>query len=82
MFKPVVSRTVVNRYGRRPVNMVSGSVDILWTANWRVCQAAVEAVLRGGRSKSMLNLIGGRLTTPQTAWRSMGGCADWRQWPD
>lgn len=32
----------------RTVNPVNGAVGLLWTGNWKVCQSAVETVLRGG----------------------------------
>lgn len=32
----------------RTVNPVNGAVGLQWTGNWRVCQEAVETVLRGG----------------------------------
>lgn len=32
----------------RTINPVNGAVGLLWTGNWKECQAAVETVLRGG----------------------------------
>ncbi|KAE8704866.1 LOB domain-containing protein 38 [Hibiscus syriacus] len=41
----------------RTVNPVNGAVGLLWTGNWRVCQAAVETVLRGGTLRAMPELM-------------------------
>ncbi|XP_073027019.1 LOB domain-containing protein 37-like [Primulina eburnea] len=37
----------------RTVNPVNGAVGLQWTGNWRVCQAAVETVLRGGVPRAL-----------------------------
>ncbi|XP_059294950.1 uncharacterized protein LOC132048016 isoform X2 [Lycium ferocissimum] len=46
----------------RTVNPVNGVVGLLWTGNWRVCQAAVETVLRGGALQPIPEFLG--KTTP------------------
>ncbi|KAG8368469.1 hypothetical protein BUALT_Bualt15G0048600 [Buddleja alternifolia] len=39
---------LLNATLERTINPVNGAVGLLWTANWHVCQSAVETVLRGG----------------------------------
>ncbi|CAH8329785.1 unnamed protein product [Eruca vesicaria subsp. sativa] len=41
----------------RTVNPVNGAIGMLWTGNWRICQAAVETVLRGGSLRPVPELL-------------------------
>ncbi|XP_051145270.1 LOB domain-containing protein 38-like [Andrographis paniculata] len=46
--RPALFQSLLFEACGRTVNPVSGSVGLLWTGNWHVCQSAVETVLRGG----------------------------------
>ncbi|XP_031126572.1 LOB domain-containing protein 38-like [Ipomoea triloba] len=46
--RPALFQSLLLEACGRTVNPVHGAVGLLWTGNWHVCQAAVEAVLRGG----------------------------------
>ncbi|CAL4895243.1 unnamed protein product [Urochloa decumbens] len=45
--RPAVFRSLLYEACGRIVNPVYGSVGLLWSGNWQLCQAAVEAVLKG-----------------------------------
>jgi hypothetical protein len=45
--RPAVFRSLLYEACGRIVNPVYGSVGLLWSGNWHLCQAAVEAVLKG-----------------------------------
>eukprot|EP00257_Ricinus_communis_P011874 XP_002533415.2 LOB domain-containing protein 40 [Ricinus communis] len=45
--RPAIFKSLLYEACGRIVNPVYGSVGLLWTRNWQLCQAAVEAVLRG-----------------------------------
>ncbi|KAG2616997.1 LOB domain-containing protein 40-like [Panicum virgatum] len=45
--RPAVFRSLLYEACGRIVNPVYGSVGLLWSGKWHLCQAAVEAVLRG-----------------------------------
>ncbi|CAA6667403.1 unnamed protein product [Spirodela intermedia] len=47
--RPALFRSLLFEACGRTVNPVDGAVGLLWTGNWYLCEAAVEAVLRGGR---------------------------------
>ena len=44
------------------MNPVNGSVGLLWSGNWHVCQAAVETVLAGGVLRPLPEIFAGVLT--------------------
>ncbi|TVT99018.1 hypothetical protein EJB05_55648, partial [Eragrostis curvula] len=45
--RPAIFRSLLYEACGRIVNPVYGSVGLLWSGNWHMCQAAVEAVLKG-----------------------------------
>ncbi|KAL8161121.1 hypothetical protein V2J09_012610 [Rumex salicifolius] len=45
--RPAVFRSLLYEACGRIVNPIYGSVGLLWSNNWSLCQAAVEAVLKG-----------------------------------
>ena len=45
----------------RTVNPVNGAVGLLWTGNWRVCQAAVDTVLAGGTLRPIPGIPAGQI---------------------
>ncbi|KAL6620821.1 hypothetical protein ACP70R_035960 [Stipagrostis hirtigluma subsp. patula] len=45
--RPAVFRSLLYEACGRIVNPIYGSVGLLWSGNWHLCQAAVEAVLKG-----------------------------------
>lgn len=57
--RPALFQSLLFEAAGRTVNPVNGAVGLLWTGNWQVCQAAVEAVLRGGTLRAIPDLVGG-----------------------
>ncbi|XP_019165269.1 PREDICTED: LOB domain-containing protein 38-like [Ipomoea nil] len=51
--RPALFQSLLLEACGRTVNPVHGAVGLLWTGNWHVCQAAVEAVLRGGTPRPL-----------------------------
>ncbi|KAL9323752.1 hypothetical protein ACSQ67_008609 [Phaseolus vulgaris] len=45
--RPAIFRSLLYEACGRIVNPIYGSVGLLWSGSWQLCQAAVEAVLRG-----------------------------------
>ncbi|KAG6607034.1 LOB domain-containing protein 41, partial [Cucurbita argyrosperma subsp. sororia] len=45
--RPAIFRSLLYEACGRIVNPIYGSVGLLWSSNWYLCQAAVEAVLKG-----------------------------------
>ncbi|PNY09741.1 LOB domain-containing protein 41-like [Trifolium pratense] len=45
--RPAIFRSLLHEACGRIVNPVYGSVGLLWSGSWQLCQAAVEAVLKG-----------------------------------
>ncbi|XP_010511626.1 PREDICTED: LOB domain-containing protein 40 [Camelina sativa] len=45
--RPGIFRSLLYEACGRIVNPIYGSVGLLWSGNWHLCQAAVEAVMRG-----------------------------------
>ncbi|CAL9064473.1 LOB domain-containing protein 41-like [Musa acuminata AAA Group] len=45
--RPAIFRSLLFEACGRIVNPVYGSVGLLWSGSWQLCQAAVEAVLKG-----------------------------------
>ncbi|XP_074590696.1 LOB domain-containing protein 40-like [Curcuma longa] len=45
--RPAIFRSLLYEACGRIVNPVYGSVGLLWSSSWQLCQAAVEAVLKG-----------------------------------
>ncbi|XP_073004400.1 LOB domain-containing protein 41-like [Typha latifolia] len=45
--RPAIFRSLLYEACGRIVNPIYGSVGLLWSQNWHMCQAAVEAVLKG-----------------------------------
>ncbi|XP_078174914.1 LOB domain-containing protein 42-like [Carex rostrata] len=45
--RPAIFRSLLYEACGRILNPVYGSVGLLWSGNWKLCQAAVESVLRG-----------------------------------
>ncbi|KAF7817444.1 LOB domain-containing protein 38-like [Senna tora] len=53
--RPALFQSLLYEACGRTVNPVNGSVGLLWTGNWHVCQAAVETILAGGVLQPMLD---------------------------
>ncbi|KAL7603827.1 LOB domain-containing protein 41 [Lactuca sativa] len=45
--RPAIFRSLLYEACGRIVNPIYGSVGLLWSGNWQLCQTAVEAVLQG-----------------------------------
>ncbi|CAO2160907.1 unnamed protein product [Urochloa humidicola] len=45
--RPAIFRSLLYEACGRMLNPVYGSVGLLWSGNWQLCQTAVESVLRG-----------------------------------
>ncbi|CAL9115782.1 unnamed protein product [Musa textilis] len=45
--RPAIFRSLLYEACGRIVNPIYGSVGLLWSGSWQLCQAAVEAVLKG-----------------------------------
>ncbi|CAI9766927.1 unnamed protein product [Fraxinus pennsylvanica] len=45
--RPAIFRSLLYEACGRIVNPIYGSVGLLWSGNWQLCQKAVEAILRG-----------------------------------
>ncbi|KAG2587205.1 LOB domain-containing protein 42-like [Panicum virgatum] len=45
--RPAIFRSLLYEACGRMLNPVYGSVGLLWSGNWQLCQSAVESVLRG-----------------------------------
>ncbi|CAH2055287.1 unnamed protein product, partial [Thlaspi arvense] len=45
--RPGIFRSLLHEACGRIVNPIYGSVGLLWSGNWHLCQAAVEAVMKG-----------------------------------
>ncbi|TKW13229.1 hypothetical protein SEVIR_5G086500v4 [Setaria viridis] len=45
--RPAIFRSLLYEACGRMLNPVYGSVGLLWSGNWKLCQSAVESVLRG-----------------------------------
>ncbi|XP_010265141.1 PREDICTED: LOB domain-containing protein 41-like [Nelumbo nucifera] len=45
--RPAIFRSLLYEACGRIVNPIYGSVGLLWSGNWQLCQSAVEAVLKG-----------------------------------
>lgn len=45
--RPTIFRSLLYEACGRIVNPTYGSVGLLWSGNWHICQAAVESVLKG-----------------------------------
>ncbi|KAF7850808.1 hypothetical protein BT93_L5003 [Corymbia citriodora subsp. variegata] len=46
--RPALFQSLLFEAVGRTINPVGGAVGLIWTGNWRLCQAAVDTVLRGG----------------------------------
>ncbi|CAI0464842.1 unnamed protein product [Linum tenue] len=46
--RPALFQSLLYEACGRTVNPVNGAVGLLWSGNWRLCEAAVETVLAGG----------------------------------
>ncbi|KAF8668612.1 hypothetical protein HU200_051787 [Digitaria exilis] len=57
--RPAVFQSLLYEAAGRTINPVSGAVGLLGAGNWHLCQAAVEAVLRGGGIRPLTELDGG-----------------------
>ncbi|KAL8151765.1 hypothetical protein V2J09_021573 [Rumex salicifolius] len=57
--RPALFQSLLYEACGRTVNPVSGAVGLLWTGNWRVCQAAVDTVLRGGVLRPVPEFLNG-----------------------
>ncbi|KAK4773755.1 hypothetical protein SAY87_028774 [Trapa incisa] len=57
--RPALFQSLLFEACGRTVNPVNGAVGLMWTGNWKICQAAVETVLRGGTLQPMPELLGG-----------------------
>ncbi|KAM7264667.1 hypothetical protein ACFE04_002350 [Oxalis oulophora] len=57
--RPSLFQSLLYEACGRTINPVNGAVGLLWTGNWRVCQTAVETVLRGGTLQPLPELLNG-----------------------
>ncbi|KAJ0236533.1 LOB domain-containing protein 37 [Hirschfeldia incana] len=55
--RPALFKSLLYEACGRTVNPVNGAIGMLWTGNWRICQAAVETVLRGGSLRPIPELL-------------------------
>ncbi|XP_010550337.1 PREDICTED: LOB domain-containing protein 37-like [Tarenaya hassleriana] len=55
--RPALFQSLLYEACGRTVNPVNGAVGLLWTGNWRICQAAVETVLHGGSLQPIPELL-------------------------
>ncbi|CAF2037546.1 LOB domain-containing protein 37 [Brassica rapa] len=55
--RPALFQSLLYEACGRTVNPVNGAIGMLWTGNWKVCQAAVETVLRGGSLRPIPELL-------------------------
>ncbi|KAI4326039.1 hypothetical protein MLD38_031392 [Melastoma candidum] len=55
--RPALFRSLLFEACGRTVSPVHGAVGLLWSGNWRICQAAVETVLRGGTIQAIPELL-------------------------
>ncbi|KAJ8762634.1 hypothetical protein K2173_008073 [Erythroxylum novogranatense] len=58
--RPALFQSLLFEACGRTVNPVNGSVGLLWSGNWQVCQAAVETVLAGGTLRPLTGIDTGR----------------------
>ncbi|URD87212.1 hypothetical protein MUK42_27907 [Musa troglodytarum] len=56
--RPAAFRSLLYEACGRTINPVNGATGLLWTGNWHLCQAAVDAVLGGGTVRPLLDLGG------------------------
>ncbi|KAJ6321003.1 hypothetical protein OIU77_009803 [Salix suchowensis] len=59
--RPVLFQSLLFEACGRTVNPVNGAVGLLWSGNWNVCQAAVEAVLSGETLRPLPGILPGVL---------------------
>ncbi|XP_060193420.1 LOB domain-containing protein 41-like [Lycium barbarum] len=55
--RPGIFRSLLYEACGRIVNPIYGSVGLLWSSNWQLCQNAVEAVLRGSPITSITSEV-------------------------
>lgn len=55
--RPALFKSLLYEACGRTVNPVNGAIGMLWTGNWKICQAAVETVLRGGSLRPVPELL-------------------------
>ncbi|CAH8364072.1 unnamed protein product [Eruca vesicaria subsp. sativa] len=55
--RPALFQSLLYEACGRTVNPVNGAIGMLWTGNWKICQAAVETVLRGGSLRPIPELL-------------------------
>lgn len=63
--RPSLFQSLLFEAAGRTVNPVNGAVGLLWTGNWKLCQAAVETVLRGGTLRPIPELLTGTAASPE-----------------
>ncbi|KAL3730310.1 hypothetical protein ACJRO7_027334 [Eucalyptus globulus] len=52
--RPALFQSLLFEAVGRTVNPVGGAVGLIWAGNWRLCEAAVDTVLRGGAPHALL----------------------------
>ncbi|KAM0833202.1 hypothetical protein ACQ4PT_064412 [Festuca glaucescens] len=57
--RPAVFQSLLYEAAGRTINPVSGAVGLLWAGSWHLCEAAVQAVLRGAAIQPLPELAGG-----------------------
>ncbi|KAK1679153.1 hypothetical protein QYE76_040001 [Lolium multiflorum] len=57
--RPAVFQSLLYEAAGRTINPVSGAVGLLWAGSWHLCEAAVQAVLRGAAVGPLPELAGG-----------------------
>ncbi|KAK6916342.1 Lateral organ boundaries, LOB, partial [Dillenia turbinata] len=57
--RPALFQSLLFEACGRTVSPITGAVGLLWTGNWRICQLAMETVLKGGSLNSIYELVEG-----------------------
>ncbi|XP_018827382.1 LOB domain-containing protein 38-like isoform X1 [Juglans regia] len=63
--RPALFQSLLFEAVGRTVNPVNGVVGLLLTGNWKVCQSAVETVLRGGALRVLPEFLGDQASMPE-----------------
>ncbi|KAL6007474.1 hypothetical protein ACLOJK_032972 [Asimina triloba] len=66
--RPAIFRSLLYEACGRIVNPIYGSVGLLWSGNWQLCQAAVEAVLKGAPIMQIPSETAGGPSPPMKAY--------------
>eukprot|EP00850_Spirogloea_muscicola_P020002 SM000205S06209 [mRNA] locus=s205:77392:78968:- [translate_table: standard] len=70
--RPEVFKSLLYEACGRTINPVFGSVGLLWSNNWHMCEAAVDCVLSGGTLQSLAEPAGPLFSPPPQAVANAG----------